>query len=107
MKAHNKKEKEDIAFQFAVGLFKALKDHGYSVNQLALEMGVEKSHLQLIANGKKNITLSTQIAITNGLKISFSEIASYYDSVTDADKKEFKAYQKSQQKLKGHVKKSQ
>jgi len=106
MKAHEKKEKKEITFQFAVALYKAMEDANFNPTKLALEIGMEKSHMQLIANGKKNLTLSSQIAIATGLGISYTQLAAYFDGVTKADEKKFIEYQKKQQALKAHNKKS-
>ncbi|MBO9595544.1 MAG: hypothetical protein J7599_21765 [Niabella sp.] len=106
MKAHEKKEKKEITFQFAVALYKVMEDTNFNPTKLALEIGMEKSHMQLIANGKKNLTLSSQIAIADGLGISYTQLAAYFDGVTKADEKKFIEYQKKQQALKAHNKKS-
>lgn len=105
MKAHEKKEKDKIIFQFAVALYKAMEDTNFNPTKLALEIGMEKSHMQLIANGKRNPTLTTQIAIADGLKISYPQLAAYFEGVTPADEKKFITYQKKQQELKAHNKK--
>ncbi|WP_300601652.1 hypothetical protein [Niabella sp.] len=105
MKAHEKKEKKEITFQFAVALKKAMEDADFNPTKLALEIGMEKSHMQLIANGKKNLTLSSQIAIADGLGISYTQLAVYFDEVTKTDEKKFLEYQKKQQELKARKKK--
>ncbi len=106
MKAHTQEEKEKIMVQFAVCLYKAMQDAGTNPTKLALEIGMERSHIQLIANGRKNATISTQVAIANGLKISYTQLAAYYDSVTKSDEKNFADYQKEQQDLKARKKKT-
>ncbi|MGJ7031057.1 hypothetical protein [Niabella hirudinis] len=105
MKAYTKEEKNRILFQFAVGLHKAMIDAQTNPTKLALECGIEKSHMQLIANGNRNVTLSTQIAIAEGLKISYTALATYYEGVSKADEKKFIAYQQKQQQLRAHNKK--
>ncbi|SDD79069.1 hypothetical protein [Niabella drilacis] len=105
MKAYTKEEKSKILFQFAVGLHKAMLDAKTNPTRLALDSGIEKSHMQLIANGNKNVTLTTQMALAEGLKISYTELATYYNNVSKSDEKRFIAYQEKQQQLKAHNKK--
>ena len=86
MKAQEKDEKDEIKFRFAVALYKALKDSSLtSFRKLAKEAGMEPAHIQKIAAGKLDVTLTTNIAINKALGIKYSQLAEYYDNVTPAD----------------------
>jgi predicted transcriptional regulator len=107
MKALEKEDKKRIKFRFAVGLYKALQDsHIKSFRKLAKEAGMEPAHIQRISVGKVDVTLTTNIAIAEALKISYSVLAVYYDNVTDDDTVIFLKYLSEQKKLRGKKKKA-
>lgn len=84
MKAKEKEEKQKIRLRFAVGLSNALKDSKYkSYRDLALNTGFEPAHIQRIATGKVDVVLTTAIALAEGLGIKYSELAQYYETVTE------------------------
>lgn len=105
MKALEKSEKENIKLQFAVGLHKALKESSFkSYRQLAKEAGMEPAHMQKIATGKLDVTLTTNFSIALALGISYAELAKYFDNVTKSDREEFNRYIERQQLLRGKPK---
>jgi len=105
MKAQSEKEKNRIKFLYAVALHKALKDNPInSIRGLSSEAGMEYSHLQRIARGKVNTSMSIHIAIIDALKMSFADFGKYYDEITEIDIQEFKDEIKQQQKLRGRKK---
>ena len=102
MKALEKKEKDNIKFRYAVGLYKAfLKSRHTSYRQLAKEAGMEPAHMQKVSVGKLDVSLTTNISIANALGISYTELAGYYDSVTKADEEIFILNLEEQKKLRG------
>ena len=102
MKAQEKEEKDEIKFQYAVGLYNALKDSSFgSFRKLAREAGMEPAHIQKISVGKLDVSLTTNVAIADALQISYSRLAEYYDNVTEKDREEFVLYLENQKTLKG------
>lgn len=102
MKAQSESEKNRIKFLYAVALYLALKDSSInSLRNLAAVAGMEYSHIQRIARGKVNVSISVHVAILDALQISFSVFGKYYDEITEAEIQEFKNFIKQQQKLKG------
>ena len=94
--------KKNIKLRYAAGLYKALKNSSLgSFRKLADAADLGRSHIQQISSGNKHVSLTTNIAISNALGISYSKLASYYDNVTEADMKEYLAYREEQKKLKG------
>jgi transcriptional regulator with XRE-family HTH domain len=94
-----------IKLRFAVGLHKALKDSALkSYRKLAKEAELEPAHIQKIANGKKDISLTTTIAIAKALGITYSKLSAYYDNVTEKDTQEFLIYLEKQKQLRGKEK---
>ena len=90
MKPKEKREKLNIKLRFAVGLEKALKNSEFeSFRQLALHIGFEPAHIQRIATAKVDIALSSAISLAEGLGLSFAQLATYYDNVTEADIRKF------------------
>jgi len=102
MKAQDKEEKDRIKFRFAAGLHLALKNSKLnSFRKLAKEAGMEPAHIQKISVGKLDISLTKSIAIAAALGISYTELASYYDNVTDKDIQDFLKLLNSQRKSRG------
>ena len=91
MKAKDEKEKNKIKILYAIALNKALKDSKFeSYRQLAIEAGMETAHIQRIATGKVNVSMSVNIAIKDALGLSSSAYGKYFDDVTDEDISVFK-----------------
>jgi transcriptional regulator with XRE-family HTH domain len=67
-------DKERIQLKFANHLTKLREGKGLSIRQLAASSGLEYSQLQRIEKGKVNFSLSTLIAIAQGLDIEVSEL---------------------------------
>lgn len=105
MKEWESESKKNIKLRYAAGLYKALRDSSLaSFRKLAEEADLGRSHIQQISSGNKDVSLTTNIAISQALGISYSKLASYYDNVTESDMKEFLAYREEQKKLKGNDK---
>lgn len=99
MKPKEKREKLNIKLRFAAGLEKALKNSGFSsFRQLALHIGFEPAHIQRIATAKVDIALSSAVSLAEGLGISYTELASYYDGVTESDIRKFLEQQESRRR---------
>lgn len=105
MKALEKEEKDNIKLQYAVGLYKALKNSSFkSYRQLAKEAGMEPAHMQKIAVGKLDVTLTTNVAIATALGITYTELAAYFDGITENDTEDFILYLEEQKQLRGKKK---
>ena len=70
--------KAQIQIKFGTALKKILKLKRLSLHTLAAEADMEYAHIQRIAAGKVNLELSTIITIANGLKMTPSELFSFY-----------------------------
>ena len=57
--------------------------------------------MQKISVGRLDVSLTTNIAIANTLRLSYVELAAYYDKVTEKDLEEFTSYLQKQQKIRG------
>jgi len=102
MKAQDKEEKDRIKFKFATGLHLALQDSKLnSFRKVAKEAGMEPAHIQKISVGKLDISLTKSIAIAAALGISYTELASYYDKVTDSDIQDYIVHLERQRKSRG------
>ena len=105
MKALEKEDKDKIKFNYAVGLYKALKNSQWtSFRKLAKEAGMEPAHIQKISVGNLDVSLTTNIAIATALNISYTELAAYYDGVNENDTQEFIRYLEDQKQLRGKAK---
>jgi len=105
MKAQEKSDKDAIKLRFAVGLSKLLEKSGIkSLKKLARDGGMEPSHIQKIASGKVDVTLTTSISLAAAFGISYAELAATYERVTDKDIREFLDNQETQKKHKGKPK---
>ena len=105
MKALEKSDKDAIKLRFAVGLTKLLeKSEIKSWKKLAKEAGMEPSHIQKIAAGKVDVALTTNISLANAFGISYLELASTYENVTDQDIHAFIEKIEIQRKHKGKSK---
>src|SRR5262245_33448327 len=102
MKAQEKEEKAKIKFQYAVALYKALQNSSLkSYRKLASAAGMEPAHIQKIATGKLDVTHTTSVAIANALGITYTDLAAYYDGVTEEDTQKFLQYLSKQQAIRG------
>src|ERR1700754_2757737 len=105
MKALEKSDKDAIKLRFAVGLSKLLeKSEIKSWKKLAKEAGMEPSHIQKIAAGKVDVALTTNISLAAAFGLSYTEIASNYERVTEKDIQEFLEKAEAQRKHKGKSK---
>ena len=105
MKPLEKSDKDAIKLRFAVGLNKLLeKSEIKSLKKLAREAGMEPSHIQKIAAGKVDVALSTNISLAMAFGITYSELATTYERVTDKDIQEFIEIKESQKQNKGKLK---
>lgn len=97
-----KVDKDKIKLRYAAGLYKALKNSQWSsFRKLAKEAGMEPAHIQKISVGKLDVSLTTNISISNALNISYTALSEYYDSVTEVDLNEFMKYLENQKQLRG------
>ncbi|WP_341840399.1 helix-turn-helix transcriptional regulator [Chitinophaga caseinilytica] len=107
MKPLELEEKTEIKLRYATALHKAFKASGLkSFRKIASLAGMEPSHIQRIATGKNDVTLTTNVAISKALGISYGEFAQYYDEVTPGDIKEFVEYLEAQKKGTSKAKKA-
>jgi plasmid maintenance system antidote protein VapI len=105
MKAQEKADKNAIKLRFAAALYKVLSNSSIgSFRKLAKEAGMEPSHIQKISVGQLDVTLTTSIAIANALGISYAELATAYDLVTDKDISAFLQTLEAQKRNKGKAK---
>jgi len=105
MKPLEKSDKDAIKLRFAVGLSKLLeKSEINSWKKLAREAGMEPSHIQKIAAGKVDVALSTNISLAAAFGISYTELASTYERVTEKDILDFLQTQETLRKHKGKPK---
>ena|SRR5258706_15598567 len=105
MKALEKEDKDRMKFRYAAGLYKALKNSKWtSFRKLAKEAGMEPAHVQKISVGKLDVSLTTSVSIATSLKISYTQLAAYYDEVSEQDLKEFEEYLGTQKLLRGKEK---
>lgn len=70
--------KETKQEKFAKALLELTKSKGLSLRKLAAASGLEYSQVQRVSKGKVNVTLTTIIALCEGLDVSPSELFSYY-----------------------------
>lgn len=72
----------DQEFQIALGksVANVRRSKGMSQLDLCSEIGMEKTNLSAIENGKKNISSITVRRIADGLKCQFADIFEFYDS---------------------------
>ncbi len=92
-----KDEKELIKLRFAVGLEKARGEN--SLRGLASDSQLESAHVQRIAAGKVDTVLTTLISLAEGLCLTFAELATYYDEVTEKDIQEYLEKKEEERKL--------
>ena len=86
MKAQEKLEKEEIKLRFATALDKLLKQSELrNYKKLAEAAGMESAHVQRISVGELDITVTTIVAISNALGLSFGEFGTAYDLVSPRD----------------------
>lgn len=105
MKAQGKEDKARIKFRYAAALYKALQKSPFtSFRKLAKEAGMEPAHIQKISVGRLDVTLTTSTAIANALGISYSELSSYYDNLTEKDIEKFVQYLAEQKAIRGKKK---
>ena len=105
MSGQTKAEKQAIKLRYATGLYKALKKSSFKSFRKMAEAGdMEPSHIQKISVGKVNVTLTVNVAIANALGITYSELAEYYDGVTEKDTHEFLEYLAKQKSIRGNKK---
>jgi len=65
---------------------------------------MEPAHIQKISVGRLDVTLTTSTAIANALGISYSELSSYYDNLTEKDIEKFVQYLAEQKAIRGKKK---
>lgn len=70
--------KETKQEKFAKALLELTKSKDLSLRKLAAASGLEYSQVQRISKGKVNLTLTTVIALCEGLEVSPSELFSHY-----------------------------
>jgi transcriptional regulator with XRE-family HTH domain len=61
-----------------------------SLRKLAASSGVEFSIIQKISSGKRNPSFSTVINLLEGLNLTLTEFAAYYDSISDKEVNQYK-----------------
>ncbi|WP_126246209.1 helix-turn-helix domain-containing protein [Chitinophaga rhizosphaerae] len=107
MKPLELEEKIEIKLRYATALHKAFKASGLkSFRKIASLAGMEPSHIQRIASGKNDVTLTTNVAISKALGITYGEFARYFDEVTSSDIQEFVKYLDAQKKSASKSKKA-
>lgn len=90
MKSFDPEEKAEIKIRYAIALNKAFKASGIkSLRKLASLAGMEHAHLQKITKGMFDVTVTTNVAISKALGITYSELAHFFDDVTENELKEF------------------
>jgi transcriptional regulator with XRE-family HTH domain len=105
MKPLEKSDKEAIKLRFAVGLNKLLlKSEISSLKKLARESGMEPSHIQKIAAGKVDVSLTTAISLATAFGISYSELATSYEGVKPDDIQKYLDEAKLRKEHKGKAK---
>ena len=67
-------EREQIQQRFATALLRAAEEKNLSLRKLAAASGLEYSQVQRISKGKVNLSLSTIVALAEGLEISPAEL---------------------------------
>jgi transcriptional regulator with XRE-family HTH domain len=100
------KEKQLIRARLGYAIHSILKENANSkkgnvtdsIRSLAASSGVEYSIIQRITSGKKNPQFTTVIALADGLGLSFSEFASYFDKTVDQSAVKYLAEQKKKTK---------
>lgn len=93
MKTLAKKNAVLFKLRFAVALHKALKKSSIpNYRKLAKKAGIDLQQMQEIANGRTDVTLTTNLALAEALGISYSKFCSYYDSVKEKDSLAFFEY---------------
>ena len=106
MGGQTKADIQIIKLRYATGLYKALKNSSFrSFRKMAEAGDLEPSHIQKISVGKVNVSLTINVAIANALGITYTELAAYYDGVTEADIAEFQEYLKKQKAIRGKKRK--
>lgn len=71
-------EREQIQQRFATALLRAAEEKNLSLRKLAAASGLEYSQVQRISKGKVNLSLSTIVALAEGLEMSPIELFRYY-----------------------------
>jgi len=105
MKAQGKEEKAKIKFGYAAALYKALQNSPLnSFRKLAKEAGMESAHIQKISVGKLDVSVTTSVALAGALGITYSQLSTYYDELTEEDIGTFVQYLAEQKKLRGKAK---
>jgi transcriptional regulator with XRE-family HTH domain len=66
--------KDIILQQFANAVLESAKQRNLSLRKLAAASGLEYSQVQRITKGKVNLSLTTIIALCEGLEVSPSEL---------------------------------
>ena len=90
MKPQDKEDKDQIKLRYAAGLHKALKERSIkSYRKLATAAGMEPAHVHRIVRGRIDVALTTNIAISKALGLTYAQLAAYYDSVTQKDIDEY------------------
>ena len=67
-------EREQIQQRFATALLRAAEEKNLSLRKLAAASGLEYSQVQRISKGKVNLSLSTIVALAEGLEMSLAEL---------------------------------
>lgn len=103
MRAKEDKEKEKIKVIYATALYLVRKETGFkkSMRQIALDGGMESSHVQRVLSGYVDVSYTTHITILEAIEISLSKFSLIYEKVTEKDIKEFKKYLEDQKLRKG------
>lgn len=93
MNPHTKTNASLFQLRFAVALHKALKKSSIpNYKILAKKAGIDPHQMQEIANGRTDVTLTTNLALSEALGISYSKFCSYYDSVKEKNSLAFFEY---------------
>lgn len=98
------KEREYKKLKFGLALKRAMEHATNELNsfrKLESASGIRHASIVQIVNGKKNPSWSTIDSILEGLELSLSDFASYYDSVTENDILEYK--KKLKEKMRGQA----
>lgn len=105
MKAQEKTEKDYIKFRFATALDKLLsRTEWRSLKEFATHTGMEPAHIAKISRGELDVSLTTCIAISNGIGIPYAQLAREYDSVTEGDIKTYMDKLDARKRLRGKEK---
>lgn len=71
---------EEFIKQLGISIAKTRKLKGMSQLDLCSEIGMEKTNLSAIENGRKNIASTTLRKIADGLKCEVGELFEFYNS---------------------------